>query len=67
MGHFYETFKLCFTIIPAVQEFEKKSSLNRKLRSLRDKFYLMLIDIAVYNVLVKKIMMLIFILASFGK
>ena len=24
MGHFYETFKLGFTIIPAVQEFEKK-------------------------------------------
>ena len=66
MGHFYETFKLGFTIIPAVQEFEKKNSLNRKLRLLRDKFYLMLIDIAVYNVLVKKRMMLIFILASFG-
>ena len=59
--------KLCFTIIPVVQEFEKKTSRNRKLRSLRNKFYLMLIDIAVYNVLVKKRMMLIFILASFGK
>ena len=46
---------------------KKKNSRNRKLRSLRDKFYLMLIDIAVYNVLVKKRMMLIFILASFGK
>lgn len=67
MGHFCETFKLCFTIIPVVQEFEKKNSRNRKLRSLRNKFYLMLIDIAVYNVLVKKRMMLIFILASFGK
>lgn len=53
--------------MPVVQEFEKKNSLNRKLRSLRNKFYLMLIDIAVYNVLVKKRMMLIFILASFGK
>ena len=52
--------KLCFTIIPVVQEFEKKNSRNRKLRSLRNKFYLMLIDIAVYNVLVKKRMMLIF-------
>ena len=50
--------KLCFTIIPVVQEFEKRNSLNRKLRSLRNKFYLMLIDIAVYNVLVKKRMML---------
>ena len=46
---------------------KKKNSRNRKLRSLRNKFYLMLIDIAVYNVLVKKRMMLIFILASFGK
>ena len=26
MGHFYETFKLCFTIIPVVQEFEKKTA-----------------------------------------
>ena len=60
--------KLCFTVIPVVPEFEKKkNSRNRKLRLLRNKFYLMLIDIAVYNVLVKKRMMLIFILASFGK
>lgn len=67
MGHFCETFKIIFASIPVVQEFEKKNSRNRKLRSLRNKFYLMLIDIAVYNVLVKKRMMLIFILASFGK
>ena len=33
---------------------KKKNSRNRKLRSLRNKFYLMLIDIAVYNVLIKK-------------
>ena len=60
--------KLCFAVIPVVPEFEKKkNSRNRKLRSLRNKFYLMLIDIAVYNVLIKKRMMLIFILASCGK
>ena len=58
--------KVCFTIIPVVQEFEKKKR-NRKLRSLRNKFYLMLIGIAVYNVLIKKRMMLIFILASCAK
>ena len=67
MGHFYETFKIVFYHYTCFQEFEKKNSRNRKLRSLRNKFYLMLIDIAVYNVLVKKRMMLIFILASFGK
>lgn len=64
---FMKPLKLCFTIIPVVQEFEKKTSRNGKLRSLRNKFYLMLLNIAVYNVLIKKRMMLIFILASCGK
>ena len=67
MGHFCETFKLFLPVYLLFKSLKKKNSRNRKLRSLRNKFYLMLIDIAVYNVLVKKRMMLIFILASFGK
>ena len=54
MGHFCETFKIVFYHYTCCSRVWKKNSLNRKLRSLRNKFYLMLIDIAVYNVLVKK-------------